>query len=245
MTWAEILRSVVLAAGISGVVGLFGFWAASATARKIHKEKLDFDRELANEKLVADRELAERRVILEHRLAVAKRKAELAEQVLADFYKAKHAFEIIRSPMIWANEMVAEEGVAEDIVRNDGYGVMRRFREYTTFFAELEASRFAYVALFGAEAAQPYGDLIKVHNRVFHAAEAILQYRNQQEQAHLQEHLTSMRRVAFSNAVLDKAGNLLPDKIGQELEAIVAAVEATCRPALESALAAEAAGREA
>ena len=184
--------------------------------------------------------LAERKVELDRKLALAKRRAELAEKVLADFYKVQKAFEAIRSPMIWAAEMRPEEGVEENVVRNDGYGVMRRLRENAALFSELEATRFPFKALFGPQEADPYQSVIRLHNQVFHAAEAILRYRNDDSRLPgLVDFLPKMRRVAFSGRMEGEA-----DPFEDELTKVIADIEASCRPALESELAAEASGRE-
>ncbi len=241
--WAVIWKSVVVAAAVTGVVGVLAAVISACTALAINKDKLRLDRELAKERAAADLHLAERRVALEKELALAKRRAEVAENVLATFYRMKRAFEAIRSPMIWANEMQLEDGVAEDIIRNDGYGVIRRMRDYTGLFSDLEATRFTFGALFGHDATGPYNEMIKAHNRVIHAAESLLRYRNEQDARHLQPFLQQMRREAFAMSALDDEGHEIPDPIAAAVDNAIAEIEATCRPALESREAAEAVGR--
>jgi hypothetical protein len=238
MDWDLLLRSVVLAAVVSSVVAAIGFGVSAATALKINKDKVKLDRDLAKYKADAERDLVEHRINLDHKLAIARRRAELAEKVLADFYQARRTIDIVRSPMIWAGEMVAEDGVAEDVVKNDGYGVMRRLREYQAFFAEMDAKRFMFGALFGTEATVPYDQFIKVYNRVFHAAESLLRYRHDLDNPDLQQHIKNMRREAFSNVQLDDYGKETADRVSQAVEEAVATIEAICRPAVESELAA-------
>jgi hypothetical protein len=240
----EFLKSVVLAAILSGVVALIVAIISAKTAKKINKDKIALDRELSREKAKADEKLADRRFELDQKLALAKRRAEVAEKVLTDFYAIRHAFDVIRSPMIWAGEMAAEDGVADDIIRNDGYGVMRRVKAHSQQFSELEASRFTALALFGPDAAAPYITIIRAYNRVFAAAESLLRSRNQLDVQHMQNHLREMRRTAFSLGALDDDGEELPDLVKADIEGAIEAIEAICRPALESQLAAQAAGRE-
>lgn len=240
----EFLKSVVLAATISGVVALIVAYISARTAKKINTDKITLDRELSEEKAKADQKLADRRFELDQKLALAKRKAEVAEKVLTDFYAIRHAFEVIRSPMIWAREMEAEEGVADDIVQNDGYGVMRRIKAHSGQFSELEASRFTALALFGPDAAEPYAAIIKAHNRVFSAAESLLRNRNQLNFPNIQNHLREMRRAAFTVGALDDDGEPLPDLVKADIEAAIATIEGICRPALQDQLASQAIGRD-
>lgn len=239
MDWGEVIRSTVAAGAISGIVALVGFRVSSATALRINRDKLELDKGLAKERAAADLALAERKVELDRKLALAKRRAEIAESVLADFYKAQKAFDAIRSPMIWAAEMKPEEGVEIDVIKNDGYSVMRRMRENAALFSDLEATRFTFRALFGAQADEPHKSLIKLHNKLFHAAQALLQYRNDNPRLPgLVDFLPEMRKVAFSGRLAGEA-----DVFEDELMKVIADVEAICRPALESELAAEASGR--
>jgi hypothetical protein len=240
MDWEALLKSVVVAASISGVVAVIGFIVSAATAQRINKDKLKLDKQLAEQKAAADLTLAERKTELDRKLALAKRRAEVAEKVLTEFYKVQRAFELIRSPAIWAAEVKPEEGVAQDIIENDGYGVVRRLRENASFFSELEATRFTFGALFGVEAAGAYQAVIKLHNQVFHAAEAIVRYRNDDPNLPgLRDFLPAMRKVAFSGRLAGER-----DLIEEEVAEVIAKVEAVCQPALESELAAEAAGRK-
>jgi hypothetical protein len=235
----ELLKSVVLAAVISGVIALIVANVSARAAKKINEDKLELDRELAKEKASAELQLAEHRFELDRKLGLAKRRAEVAEKVLSDFYSIRHGFQVIRSPMIWAGEMVAEEGVATDVIQNDGYGVMRRIRQYQSQFAELEASRYTFTALFGDDAAAAFTAIVQAHNKVFHAAEALLRYRNQLDQRNLEDHLRQMRRAAFTIGVLGLDGEPLPDLVSQSIEDAVAQIEALCRPALERPVAAD------
>ena len=236
MTAFDLLKSVVFAAVISGVVALIVAHVSARTAKKINKDKLKLDRDLAEEKAKAELHLAERRFELDRKLSLAKRRAEVAEKVLSDFYTIRHGFQVIRSPMIWAGEMVPEEGVEADVVNNDGYGVMRRIRHYQPQFAELEASRFTFAALFGGDAAAPFTSIVQTHNKVFHAAEALLRYRNQIDRQNLQEHLTRMRQVAFTGGALGSDDEPWPDLVSEGIDEAVAQIEAFCRPALEMPL---------
>ena len=244
LDWMGILSSAVTAAIITAIVALIGALVSSTTAKSINHDRINLDRELAEQKANAELALARSKTALDRQLSLSKRRAEIAEKVLSDFYRIRRAFQIIRSPMIWAAEMIPEEGVQEDIIRNDGYGVTRRFRQYESLFSEVEASRFTFSALFGANSAAAYDAIIRAHNQVFHAAQDILRYRHEGANANLAAHLRAMRRIAFSLDALDEEGRDVPDSTAARIDEAVALIEAICRPALESEVAAEAAGRE-
>lgn len=233
MDWVELLKSSVVAAVVTAVVAAIGFFVSSATARRINEDKIGLDRELADSRAKAELALAERKAALEKGVTLARRKSEVAEKVLAEFYEVRRAFQAIRSPMIWAEEMTPEEGVPEDVIKNDGYNVRRRMRQHAALFSRLEATRFSFGALFSHETTAPYDRLVRIHNQVFHAAGDLLHYRGQEDMGNTREHLRAMRRVAFAVTQLGAKGEELPDLTGAELDAVVAEIEATCRPALE------------
>ncbi len=60
-----------------------------STSLKTHKEKLDFDRELAEKKATADIALAEKKLALDQALVIWRRRYDLAEQVLTAAYEAR------------------------------------------------------------------------------------------------------------------------------------------------------------
>ena len=233
MDFDGLLKSVVAAAAISGTVAAIGFLVSSATALRINKDKLKLDRELAKEKAATERDQAENAARLNRRLAIANRKSEVAEKALTDFYRAKRAFEVIRSPMIWASEMVHEDGVEDDVIRNEGYGVIRRMRGYSSLFSELEATRYTFGALFGQESTAPFDSIIRVYNRVSHAAESLLKNRHISGGLGDPSFGREMRRQAFSSFQLDQNGNEIPDDLAIDISSAVAKIEAICRPALE------------
>lgn len=231
---------VVLAAEISSVVGLISV----VVAWIINHGRMEVDREIAIFKAKAEEALAERRVILERELAIAKRRAEVAEQVLSLFYRVKRAFDVARRPLISVTEMIPEHGVAADVVTNEGYAVIRRLREFDGLFADLEASRFTFGALFGHDTTAPYDHVIRLQNEVVDGAQA-LRNRFAPDWGPVQEHMTTMRRKAFSSTSISDDGVEIPNAVSMAIADAVTAIERTCRPVLESPLAAEAAGRPA
>jgi hypothetical protein len=85
---------------------------------------------------------------------IGKRKAELAEEVLADFYRAKLIFVWVRSPGAFGDEgktRKAEPGETPEQTRyrNALYAPIERLTEHNAFFAEMAARRFRFKAVFG------------------------------------------------------------------------------------------------
>ncbi|WP_292053465.1 MULTISPECIES: hypothetical protein [unclassified Brevundimonas] len=223
----DLLKSVVFAAIISGVVGVIVAWISARTALKINKDKIKLDKQLAEKRDIAERENLARKFDLERKATLAQKKAELAEKVLHDFYQISFTLQLIRSPMVWASEMIAEDGVPDEVVQNAGYGVMRRMREHRHKFDELETSKFKCAALFGPNAVELFDEIVRIYNRIWFAGKAILDARHAQTET---EFVREMRRIAFSVAAVGDDGEPLPDPIQQSIDQTIAQVEELCRP---------------
>ena len=104
---------------------------------------------------------------------VGRRKAELAEEVLAQFYQAKDALTWARLPF---GDATAQAPGAE----GDGRGAeamaapIERLNQASQVFSGLQASRYRFMAYFGEEAAKPFDELRKVHNEVMEAAAQLI-----------------------------------------------------------------------
>jgi hypothetical protein len=84
-----LIGPAVVAAVISSIVTVIGFFITTDAAKAMHRETLAFDQKLAEPKFEFDKELAERRFKYDRDLHDHKRRIELAEEVLADFYEAR------------------------------------------------------------------------------------------------------------------------------------------------------------
>ena len=65
MEWTSLIAPAVVAAVVSGIVSIVGFVVSARNARRIHAEKLTFDREQAEKRFEFDTGLAERRFQLD------------------------------------------------------------------------------------------------------------------------------------------------------------------------------------
>ena len=83
--------------------------------------------------------------------ALGRRRFEVAEDVLANFYRAQEILSFVRSPFIGAGEMTDEEGVDESLTSNSDYVPLRRLHNHAEFFTSLRAKKQIFAALFGKE----------------------------------------------------------------------------------------------
>jgi hypothetical protein len=158
--------------------------------------------------------------------AVGKRRIELAEDVLADFYEARDNINAARSPAGFANEgstRPRREGETENETRmlNAYYAVAERLNKRNEFFARLEARRYRFIALFGMPAAAPYQELRAIHSDILVAIRMLL--------------ATQKRGTAASNIAKWESTIWDNDPIRPRLDAMVEAIEKLCRPVIQRA----------
>jgi hypothetical protein len=163
MDFSPVPRPVVVAALVSGFITIIGMIVSNRTARAIHTEKLasdsdlaerkfTFDKNLSERKVAADTALAEKKLALDRAFAAWKRKTELAEQVLADFYEARDIIAAARSPGGFGDEgntRQKEDWETEADTRslNSYYRTTERLQKKSEFFAQLYAAEPFYRSL--------------------------------------------------------------------------------------------------
>ena len=98
MDWTSLVGPAVVAAGVSGVVSVAGFFVSARTARSIHTERLTLDKDLAERRFNYEKELAERKFQYEREFHDHKRRVELAETILAEFLQISDVIQNARSP---------------------------------------------------------------------------------------------------------------------------------------------------
>jgi hypothetical protein len=156
-----------------------------------------------------------------------KRNAQLAEEVLADFYRAKAIFEWARdidTPGGEGEAGKAEPGEKpeETRYRNALYAPIQRLIDQNEFFAAMAARRFRFKAVFGAAADKPFTDLAIIQNQIFTAARRLIAiYRDTP--------LNEPPQRAKWEAVIGWP-RTDDDPIATRLEAIIDNVEQLCRP---------------
>jgi hypothetical protein len=98
---------------------------------------------------------------------VGKRRAELAEDVLAMFYEAADVIRDIRHPAAFQSEtaeVVQGEGESEDAyqVRRRASIVHVRYARHQEMFNKLRAYRYRFMAYFGRESIAPFNELFSI-----------------------------------------------------------------------------------
>lgn len=167
---------------------------------------------------------------------IGKRKAELAEQVLADFYEAQDVFRFARQPFTYSNEgntRQKEEGeTAADTQRlNTYFTVSERLLKRNECFANLHARQYRFLALFGHDSEQirPFDNPFRIRNEVILAVNMLMTSYKQRRLG--DPPVDPKLREKWESAI----GWREPenDAIALGLDDVVKAIEKICRPAIE------------
>jgi len=217
--WALIFGPAVVAAIVAAIVTYF-----------INERKVAADIDLAEKKYKFDVSLAERKLHLDRSLADWKRRTELAEKTLADFYKARAIFDNARTPISFQGEGGTRprseyEAEAEAKLSDTYYAPLERLNNERQFLSDLHAKSFQFMALFGNDAGEHFQVFVRAYNRVAGSTHMLLSsQRDGYEQA--------LRRKLEADIgwTIDEAN----DEIRQKINAAVQAMEGICRPVLES-----------
>jgi hypothetical protein len=158
---------------------------------------------------------------------IGKRKAELAEEVLADFYRVPLIFEWVRSKGGFGGEGETRKAMPgetsdETRYRNAIYVPIERLSKENEFFGQMSARRFRFKALFDTD--KPFADLAAIQNEIIVAARMlIITYRD----APIQE---PPQKAEWETTI--GWGFAEKDPIDLRLKDIVAEAERLCRPYL-------------
>ena len=242
--WTSLIGPAVVAAAISGLVSGIGIWISARTSRRIHTEKLAFDRDeaerraaaeiaLAERKVNADISLAEKKLTLDRALATWKRRTEFAEEVLADFYRARDIINAARSPGSFSDEGATREKAAwetESDTRtlNAYFAAIERLANNREFFAQLLARRYRFLALFSSTAANLYDDIFKVQIEIRTAVQMLIMTYPQRDLGSLPTDRREWQAVIWDTQSKD-------DPIPSRLNRIIEGIEAICRPVIQEA----------
>jgi hypothetical protein len=149
-----VVVAAMVSAGVSGVISLVGLLVNRATIIRVSRERFDFEKMLAEEKQSADQELAERKFQYDRDLHDHKRRVELAEEVLADFYRFADIIRAVRSPGGFKDESASrlrtENETQADASKLDAYFVpIARVAQQSDFFSDVRSKRYRSRALLG------------------------------------------------------------------------------------------------
>lgn len=100
---------------------------------------------------------------------VGRRKTELAEEVLAQFYRARDVLTWARTPAV--REQAAPANDARGVSWNQALSApIERITEESELFSQLHANRYRFIAYFGEGASSAFEEIRSVHGEVVAAA---------------------------------------------------------------------------
>lgn len=164
---------------------------------------------------------------------IGKRKAELAEETLVNFYHAADVIRMMRAPERYTDEGTSRkaprgESAEEKTARDRAHIAIERYNSSADLFSRLRAARYRFMAFFGRQAAKPFEDLNAIILEIFLAAQMLGDLWAERAERvpsakapDLREQIRHYQRIIWR---LDD-----PDPIDRRVEAIIADIERTCR----------------
>lgn len=177
----------IIAASSSFVAGVLGAVISSLTIRKTNKEKIAADDTQAEMRFKSEAELTERKIDaeiksvdrkidaeikltskkfeLDRAMTEWRRRVDLGEEVLADFYKAAEIFDGARSLFIrpgeGANRPRMEGETEEDALMLTAVFVpFERLAKKADFLSNMQSKKYKCAAVFGDQAIKPFEELL-------------------------------------------------------------------------------------
>lgn len=149
---------------------------------------------------------------------VGRRKAELAEDVLAQFYRARDVLTWARLPDRPLGLVL--QGDDRDRRHRSHASPIERLTQESALFSELQASRYRFMAYFGEDSQHPFEEVRAIHGEVMSSAEALIRDPN--------ELAADTERDRWEDTIgwVDDAD----DALARRLAETIAAVEEICRP---------------
>lgn len=163
---------------------------------------------------------------------LGRRKAELAEDVLADFYQMRDVFVWVRSPGGFGEEAAGrprEDNEDRNLANQlDAYFVpLARLHKDGAFLSAFYAKRYRFRAVFGENAHEPFLEVREVQTKITVAARMLIR---------------SAKQSRGKGPIVEQAQKEIyiwdsgdkDDPLTQSIDAAVAKIEALCRPAIEA-----------
>ena len=193
----------------------------------LHFRRASFEENLAEKKFGYDMQLAERKLILDQQATSLKRAQELASDLLADFYQIQRMMPAIRSAMSFGDQGKSrphQEGEEDSIAQlRDGYYVIiERLDKNRELIARVLSKQFSAMALFGVGASEPFEKLNSLISKLTTAVHMLIMTAKE---------LPSTRSQEWQATIWAGYGE---DTLQPELDAIVASMDAICRPILSA-----------
>jgi hypothetical protein len=154
--------------------------------------------------------------------AVGRQRAEVATRTLSSFYKLRDVFSSVRSPMVWAEEMVPEPDENAEFGAASETAPIRRMRSHRDFLADFQSQKYLFGAVFGSEHFSLFDGVARLHNEVVAASQILFQNRGSEE-----------ARKSFHPIAFEARSD---DKITTTLEDLIKRAEAICEPAIRASV---------
>jgi len=179
---------------------------------------------------------------------LGRRRAELAEEILADFYQVRDVFRWVRSPAGFAEEAAErprDKDENEDVSRQlDRYFVpLARLHADRALLSALHAKQYRFRAVFGEKVQAPFQELRTIEAEIVASARMLTRLAKADARKakgfgtvrelsaeKLQEDLK--RREQHEERIWDTGEE--GDEIVRRLDSLVSDIEAVCRPAIEA-----------
>jgi len=165
---------------------------------------------------------------------IGKRKAELAEDVLADFYQAREILNAARSPMGYDSDgstRTPGEGESADETKtlNMYFATIERLQRHQEFFAGMEARKYRFWAYFGPAGLKCFDDFRRLHAEVVVATRMLIRtYRV--AKLHEQMEKPGMRQSIEKWEAKIWWDGTPEDIISKPLDELVSRIEEICKP---------------
>lgn len=160
---------------------------------------------------------------------VGRRKAELAEEVLAGFYRTRDILTWARFPASDADQDEnARPETRQDVdepEKSEIIAPVDRLAKESQVFSELRASRYRFMAYFGEEAARPFDEIRAIHSEIVDSARNLIRTHGREPAGR------ELERDQWEAAI--GWGEAEGDALRKRLELAVKAIEQTCRPLIE------------
>jgi hypothetical protein len=160
---------------------------------------------------------------------LGKRQAEIAEATLASVYEMEEILKSARSPWVPVHETAKKQGIPDEIATNTNYVPEARLLAHQDFFGRFRSQRYAFAAVFGRDAAKPLEELWNIRLEINNAVDNLLRNKEMSEgDAEDRSTWREWREIAFRPLKAES------DAVGKRISEHVAALERTCRPAIEA-----------
>ena len=163
---------------------------------------------------------------------VGRRKTELAEEVLAQFYRARDVLTWARFPTSdddddRTDDVRVRSGPNDDeLERREIFTPVDRLTRESQVFSELQASRYRFMAYFGEEATRPFEEIRAIHSEIIASAHNLIRTYGQDPTGP-----EEAERDQWEAAIGWGEGE--GDPLKSRLDLAVKAIEQTCRPLIE------------